>query len=1025
MKAIVKGLIFFLLISNCLNLNAQTFKWVKGGGSTADLSGSTITDWEASDFMCTDLHGNIYSLNIVGSPSIVADTFHASAYGANNAILLTSYTCNGQMRWAKLIGSGYEMKGYGLVTDNIGHIYVAGQYPNNSSYPLHIGYDTTFHAGRYLTVGLIQLDTDGHFNWMKFVGNDAVTSASNLFGNCLVVDTANNAHFFCEMNSGIVLSTGDTSVGGNYDLIYNQSGSLVRTFRLGLDSAYFLNGAVIDPTSNKLYICGENVLGHTGAVGDSFFAAAFDTGRSLLWQYFTNFGSGVTQLTIDQSKHLHFSGGTNVGVFSFNGDSVSATYYFEDMSIVMTTDTNGRSEWIKHYDCDLSVNYLGSITQLPNNKVAAAGTFAGDLSDGTHTLTSGSGQNPYFVILDSAGNVESLQLLNADGFYNGSSSIISDKAGNVCVGGYVADSIYAGTIPAYHTHGGNTDFFVMKYGVDCSCTSMPVSHYTDTGTHTVGFTYTGTTTSIDSVKWYFGDGDSSTSMTPAHTYTAAGTYNACVTVFSFCGDDTYCTDILLPCITAPTASFSDTGYSLVKHFTYTGTTTGIDSFVWHFGDGSRGTGNTIAHTYSAGTYTACVVAYNPCGVDSTCDTVTVINCTGIPSVSFTHSGATNTISFNYTGSTSYIDSAIWHFGDGSRATGLTATHTYTSAGTFTACITVYTACGNDSTCTTIVIPCVTPPVASFTSAGSTATSSFTYTGTTTSLDSVVWHFGDGGHATGTTTSHTYSDTGTFTVCVLAYNPCGVDSSCSTITIPCIASPVASFTDTGTTPVHFTYTGTTIGIDSVAWIYGDGSRGAGLTTTHSYATADTYTVCVIAYNNCGSDSSCNTVIYSIPCDTPTASFTHRGTVSDTFTYTGTTTGIDSVIWLYGDGNHGSGNTSTHSYAVSGTYHVCVIAYTNCAVDSICSDIHFTGTGVNSPLLNSIQVFPNPVTDELTITEILDATNYRLLNVAGVSLEAGVLQHGTNSVSLKGFAPGMYILEMIDRNGQKNMVKVLKE
>jgi len=141
-----------------------------------------------------------------------------------------------------------------------------------------------------------------------------------------------------------------------------------------------------------------------------------------------------------------------------------------------------------------------------------------------------------------------LKSLHGDGLYNWPLSITSDKVGNVYIGGQVADSIFAtnasGNIPAYYSVGGNTDFFIMKYGVDCNCTSMPVANYSDTGTGpTRGFTYTGTT-GVDSVVWDFGDGSATVNSMSNQTHTYdTGSYEACVYAYTVCGSDMHCSRI--------------------------------------------------------------------------------------------------------------------------------------------------------------------------------------------------------------------------------------------------------------------------------------------------------------------------------------------------------------------------------------------------------------------------------------------------------------------------------------------------
>jgi PKD repeat protein len=67
------------------------------------------------------------------------------------------------------------------------------------------------------------------------------------------------------------------------------------------------------------------------------------------------------------------------------------------------------------------------------------------------------------------------------------------------------------------------------------------------------FTSSSTNTTIG-WQWDFGDGFSSSSPNPMHTYASPGTYSVCLITFSECGFDTTCADIVItgPC-TSPTS----------------------------------------------------------------------------------------------------------------------------------------------------------------------------------------------------------------------------------------------------------------------------------------------------------------------------------------------------------------------------------------------------------------------------------------------------------------------------------------
>ena len=547
---------FILFFLSTYFMQAQQFKWARGGGA------STTGDQSVA-YMCTDPNGNVYALSIVGGDApIVADTFHSSFYyGTNPIILITSYNCNGQMRWAKPIGSPYHCTPYGITADSLGNIYVAGYfYYGTGTQGLHIGNDTTINTSTYLALGIIQFDTLGHFHWIRFVGTNTFSSAVVMgsLADPLTIDNSNNVHYFCYIQqTGIPIMTGVTSIYGVYDITYNTACNMLSAVRLDLDSQWYLNGVVLDQSSNKLYVCGE-VNSGMGAGVDTFFAAAFDASRNRLWQYFAlvdtmSSGSWISAISFDQSKHLHFVGGassyttTIPTFFCFNGDTVFNTHFPRyTTSIIMTTDTNGHPLKIKSFDASTSINGLNGITQLPNSKVAASGIYGGVITDGTVALSPSLGQDPFLEIVDSGGDLVTLQPLTGDGFYDAGTAITSDRIGNVYIGGKVIDSIWAGTLPAFHSTGGATNFFIMKYGVDCSCTSMPIaSAYTDTGTHTVGFTYTGSTTGIDSVVWNFDDGSTAIGASVIHTYSMIGTYRACVTIYTACGSDLYCKDVTI------------------------------------------------------------------------------------------------------------------------------------------------------------------------------------------------------------------------------------------------------------------------------------------------------------------------------------------------------------------------------------------------------------------------------------------------------------------------------------------------
>ena len=130
---------------------------------------------------------------------------------------------------------------------------------------------------------------------------------------------------------------------------------------------------------------------------------------------------------------------------------------------------------------------------------------------------------------------------------------------------------------------------------------------------TLNFTDASTSpNTLNSWLWNFGDGGTSASQNPSHTYAAAGVYNICLTIHDAHGcSNTICHHVTVNAVHHPCqAAFlfhTDPSGNLV-FFTNTSTgTTGTTTFYWTFGDGGTSTNVNPHHTYNhTGHYTICL-----------------------------------------------------------------------------------------------------------------------------------------------------------------------------------------------------------------------------------------------------------------------------------------------------------------------------------------------------------------------------------------------------------------------------------
>ncbi|MFK7970609.1 MAG: PKD domain-containing protein, partial [Bacteroidia bacterium] len=181
------------------------------------------------------------------------------------------------------------------------------------------------------------------------------------------------------------------------------------------------------------------------------------------------------------------------------------------------------------------------------------------------------------------------------------------------------------------------------------------------------YTFTDNSTgSPSSWRWDFGDGNTSTAQSPAHTFAEDGFYDICLIVQQNCARDTMCTTIQVGCPVHNT-EWSSSNNIFTVNFTDE-TPVSIQSWLWDFDDGNTSNQQNPIHTYlSAGSYTVCLTTVGPCGIDSTCKTVN-IDCSyliadaGIDQIicqgntagvtiggNTAQSGGIGTISYNWTG----------------------------------------------------------------------------------------------------------------------------------------------------------------------------------------------------------------------------------------------------------------------------------------------------------------------------------------------------------------------------------------
>lgn len=551
----MKKLFVFIFVFLSTLASAQSYKWIKGGGSVSSFKSGA--EWETIRRMCTDANGNLYIAAFVGDNNITADTFykagvHYGGFGGKGLdhIFFASYSCEGAMRWGKLIEGDFFNQVYGLEYDGKSSIYLAGVARTGifSYSPIglkYFGNDTVVSSGN-LNLFLAKYDTSGKLRWLRFVGAD---NASTFYGtkygefdspySPIEIDGQGHIHYYAHILSDVRITPTLVGKKGTYDIMYDTTGDILNVVRMEIDSTLFpswnFGGITINKNSGNVY----SFVIFSGA--ETSYIGAYNPAGSQLWVDSLTAGTIVGDMVYDGNNGIYGTAWcVRYSYIVIAGDTIKNDFVGGYVSVIFKLDTLGNLKWTFKLNGGGFLS-MPALTLLPNGTIAATGTMQTTVAHGYETLLNPSGNSPIIVVFDTSGNVlYKLDRLLTDALYNEGDAITSDNANNIYLGGYVSDSVYVKGLPAYHNIGGESDFYIVKYGYNCNCTSLtePTPNFTSSGTGIVNFVYTGLVTP-DSVRWNFGDGGNSTLLNPTHSFHDTGVHKVCLTVFA-CDSGTFC-----------------------------------------------------------------------------------------------------------------------------------------------------------------------------------------------------------------------------------------------------------------------------------------------------------------------------------------------------------------------------------------------------------------------------------------------------------------------------------------------------
>lgn len=538
---------------------------------------------------------------------------------------------------------------------------------------------------------------------------------------------------------------------------------------------------------------------------------------------------------------------------------------------------------------------------------------------------------------------------------------------------------------------------VTSAAVCSSSTSFTVTfcdtHFEQDTLSPANFNFWATLTMGNTAVWNFGDGNTSTSDSVAHTYTNPGTYTVNFTQLDPSGN-TICVDSFMvaydpsnTCSFNVSTPFSNPA-SLALHALVPSSE---GTIMWDY---DNGTGSQPGALYTnvaygdSGYRNICMYYTNGSYSCQHCEQIYVnpnINCAFTNVSDMFDMNLMHFTSTNITSGNQYV----WNFGDGSPLITTysdTISHYYPVGGFYYVCMEVKDGLGNTlcSYCNYVAANVMGYHCnANFTSV-SVGLMGYFINQASSSMPSPVtytWDFGDGYTSSVPYPQHQYAAAGDYTVCLNVSTPgwgCN-DTYCDTIHIdstivnPTGCSAYFVFTQTASYQVIGVNLSSGFNI-SYSWDFGDGSVASSAYPSHQYANVGTYVVCLTVADQSGCSSTY--------CDSLTVDA--NGNIS----YRGLNLGF---------------------------------------VLNIVSTLQITG--INKPEEEQpLQIYPVPARDFIYTNLDLKGNSeqaYEVLGTEGNKVMSGVLSKNNSKLNISKLAKGMYLLRMLNADGSATGKTFIKQ
>jgi PKD repeat protein len=426
--------------------------------------------------------------------------------------------------------------------------------------------------------------------------------------------------------------------------------------------------------------------------------------------------------------------------------------------------------------------------------------------------------------------------------------------------------------------------------------------------------------------WDFGDGNVSNLNNPSHTFTQVGTFTVKLFVTDSCSYDTFEQQVLVYPEPTVSCDFIKDSICQFDSIQFISTSNDVSGVYWDFGDGDSSRLNNTVHQFdSSGTFNVKYTGYSTlhnCPATIAKD-VQILDRPKSTIIANPEDGC-QPLTVNFKADSSYNS---WSFSNGNISILNSPKEVFPDVGLqWVKLVSEYANGCKDSTSMNLVVH--PRPLAAFIASVDSLCEypvDVDYTNTSIGALGYNWIFGDGSRSTQTNPSLVLTSAGIYNDTLIASNQFGcLDTAVSLIKV--YDAPVAdAFVSplNGCVPLEVDFNNLSSNYLYNKWDFGNGDTSDQMDVTYTYDAVGSYLPSLIVYGNanCKDTFKLSSTIDVYP--NPIADFDFDIENVKT-TYVNNSSGANSYVWNFGDGESSIEENPVHQFPGSGIFNTVLIA-----------------------------------------------------------------------------------------------------